>query len=260
MTSLIAQACVELVQQGRLLVRNPAAAGRVAEEHVVVAAQRRARSPLEAQDRRELAVDPVLLDQLLQLAPLAVVHPDVVLGEAVEPGHVAPEPVVAVGRSLALGEGGVTVGLAPVDAGGRVILDANGIARRPDRSVLIPDGETVDAGFGEADVFEQRDGRTSGLDRAERLTIQQHLERRHDTRGRVLHPVLGADGQREGLAGRNDRRGDGVHIADLVSAQHLERRPRRSQQVAGALDVGVDVQDHLVSWSARPGPPPEVSP
>ena len=244
----VAQPRVQLVEQGRLLVRYPAAAGRVAEEHVVVPAERRPRRPLEAEDRRELAFDPVLLDQLLQLPPLAVVHPDVVLGEAqeVEPRHVAAEPVVAVRRALAFGEGGVAVGFAPVDAVRGGLLDADGIARRPDRSVLVPDGEAVDAGCGQAHVLEQRDGRTAGFDRAERLAVQQHLERGHDAGRQVLHPVLGADGEREGLARRNDRRRDGVDVADLVPAQHLERRPGRSQQVARAFDVGVEVQDHLV--------------
>ena len=154
---LAAESRVQLVEQGRFLVGDPAAARRVAEEDVVVPAERRPRGPLEAEDGRELAFDPVVLDQLLQLPPLAVVHPDVVLGEAqeVEPGHIAPEPVVAVRRSLPLGEGGVAVGLTPVDAVCRVVLDPDRIARRADRSVLVLHREAVDAGLGEGHVLEQ---------------------------------------------------------------------------------------------------------
>ena len=90
---LAAESGVQLVEQGRLLILDPAAAGRIPEEDVVVPAERRPRGPLEAEDGRELTFDPVLLDQVLQLPPLAVVHPDVVLGEAqeVEPGHVATD-------------------------------------------------------------------------------------------------------------------------------------------------------------------------
>lgn len=135
---------------------------------------------------------------------------------------------------------------APIDAVSGVLLDANGIAGRPDRSVLVPDGEAVDARCGEIHVLEKRYGRTAGLDRAEWLAVQQHLERGRDAGRQVLQPVLGADDEREGLARRNDRRGDGVDVADLVPAQHLEGGPCRSQQIARALDVGVEVQDHLV--------------
>ncbi len=112
-----AQPLVEQVEVVRLLHADQVVIGR-AEEDIVMPALASLRRPLVAEVGDEASFVVVLARQLLQAAPLPVVHQRVVLrhGEEVEPRVVAAEAVVVLGGALALGEPRVAVGLAPVEA------------------------------------------------------------------------------------------------------------------------------------------------
>ena len=122
----------------------------IAEEDVVMAAAIGERGPFVAQDADELAGSAALARQALELAPLGVVEPDVVLAERREVearvlGGVGEE---RAGRALPFGERGVAVGLAPEDEALRRLFDAHRVAARRQAAVRAAHLETMDADAG----------------------------------------------------------------------------------------------------------------
>ena len=119
-----------------------------AEEHVVVAAAISGHRPLVSQIGDQPALLGVLAGEPPKVRPLRGVHHQVVLGEAeeVEAGVVATIAEVHLGRSLALREVGVAMGLTPVDPVRRVVPDPDRVGEAYDRIVLGADLETVHPG------------------------------------------------------------------------------------------------------------------
>ena len=153
-----AQSLVEEVEIVRLLHAHQVVVGR-AEQDVVVPALASLRRPLVAEVGDEASLVVVLARELLQAAPLPVVHQRVVLGhgEEVELRVVAAEAVVVLGGALALGEPGVPVGLAPVEASALTVAHPDRVAGAGHRAIGGADAEPVDAGSVDLQVGERGD-------------------------------------------------------------------------------------------------------
>ena len=137
-----------LVEGGQAIgvVDRDARPFRPAEEDVVVAAAVAKAAPFVAEDRGEPPGSGELARQLLQRAPFAVVHPDVVLGEGdeVEPRVVDRVLEKAASAALAFGQAGVRVGVAPVDPPLRIVLDPDRVAPAVQPAIFGADLEARD--------------------------------------------------------------------------------------------------------------------
>ena len=170
------------------------------------------------------------------------------LGEAeeVQASYVPSELVVAIRRTLPLGEARVTVRFAPIDPVRRVADHFDRIASALQRAILRPDLEPIDAGLIDSHVGDLEHRRASSWNLAKRLAVEQNFQGRSLARREVLVAVFRAHCQYERLAGFDHRRDDGVDEPNRLFPDDPDRLPARGQQPPIAFQVDERLEHHAV--------------
>ena len=216
-------------QPMRFLDRHPLAVG-AAEEHVVVAAAFAGRGPFVAQEGDRPARLRGAAAELLQLLPLVVVEPEVMLreGQEVEARVLYTVAEVPRRRSLALGEAGVAVGFSPQDPALGLGFDPDRVARGLKRAVGRTDHEAVGPGLLDRQPAGDGDGAFGLRDLSYDFAVQEDLVAGQGAAGAVQAGVLAANRQVEGLARPPPPTGPA-----------LSRPPQRPRSPSGSATLGV---------------------
>ena len=215
------------------------APGGGAEQHVVVAALEVLDGPLVAEEGDEALVRKPL-HVARQHGPFVVVHPDVVFGV----GYVVQLRIVlgpaheALRGADALGEAGVAVGVAPVDAALRRVFHQHRVGGADDAAVCAANGEAVHAGRVETDAGELHQRGAARGDANKWLAVGDHFPARHGAGGAVVVAVLDAQPQGEGFAGRHDGGREAMH-AGHGAASDRDRCDGHAHQIAAAVEIHV---------------------
>ena len=186
--------------------------------------------------------------QVLELLPLGVVEPDVVLGvaEEVEPRVLDRVAEEALGRTLPLRQAGVHVRLAPEDSASRRRFHPDRVRAGRERAVGGDDLEPEGARLIEAKTLDAGRRRSAGRDARQCAIARPDLPGGRRRRGAVPGTVFGPHEEVERLSCSDHRWRERHDSRGLRLPDHLQRRPSRAQQIALAVEVEVDRQQELV--------------